>query len=546
MKKARQKQARRELTRCFFHKNHMLFIAALAAGIAINCSNLLFSYLIQRITDVAMGHDIAPLWRLLMITAVGIAVFFALEWLWSVVKPRFVTRAVRQYKSHVFTRLMQKSIASFQREGSAEYISALTNDIAMIERDYLPQLTSIASLAAVFFGSLAMMLYYSPLLTVAGVALSLLPMAVSVVTGSRLAVREAQVSQRNAGFVGMVKDLLSGFSVLKSFRAEGEAQRLFNQENAALEESKRARGATAQRIHMLGEGASILAQMGVFILGAYLAVTGQGVTPGVVILFGQLMNFVLSPMTELPPLLASRKAALALMDKLADNLNENVRDTGENIPKSYAIVGASGSGKSTLLSLLMGASPDYQGQIRYDGNELRGISAESLYGVISLVQQNTFIFNDTILNNVTMFRQADPDRVERALRLSGLSALIAQRGADTPCGENGSALSGGERQRVSIARALMQDAPVMLADEATAALDAQTARAVVDAILDIEGLTRVIVTHRMDARLMRRYDEILVLHGGTICEHGTFDALMARRGMLYSLYTVSQADEKPA
>lgn len=184
MKKARQKQARQELTRCFFHKNHMLFIAALAVGIAINCSNLLFSYLIQRITDVAMGHDITPLWRLLMITAVGIAAFFALEWLWSVVKPRFVTRAVRQYKSHVFTRLMQKSIASFQREGSAEYNSALTNDIAMIERDYLPQLTSIASLAAVFFGSLAMMLYYSPLLTVAGVALSLLPMAVSVVTAA--------------------------------------------------------------------------------------------------------------------------------------------------------------------------------------------------------------------------------------------------------------------------------------------------------------------------------------------------------------------------
>ena len=492
------------------------------------------------------------------------------------VRPRFITRAVRQYKSHVFTRLSQKSIASFQREDSAEYISALTNDIAVLERDYLPQLTGIASLAAVFFGSLAMMLYYSPLLTVAGAALSLLPMVVSVLTGSRLAARETQVSQRNAGFVGTVKDLLSGFSVLKSFRAEGEAQRLFNQENAALEESKRARGATAQRIHMLGEGASILAQMGVFILGAYLAVTGQGVTPGVVILFVQLMNFVLSPMTELPPLLASRRAALALMDKLAASLNENVRDTGESIPprltqgidvqnltfaypdcapvlrnvnfrlehgKSYAIVGGSGSGKSTLLSLLMGASPDYQGQICYDGHELRGVSAESLYGVISLVQQNTFIFNDTILNNVTMFRQADPARVERALRLSGLSALIARRGADTPCGENGSALPGGERQRISIARALMQDTPVMLADEATASLDAQTACAVADAILDIEGLTRVIVTHRMDARLMRRYDEILVLHGGEICEHGTFDDLMARRGMLYSLYTVGQTDK---
>ena len=97
----------------------------------------------------------------------------------------------------------------------------------------------------------------------------------------------------------------------------------------ALEESKRARGATAQRIHMLGEGASILAQMGVFILGAYLAVTGQGVTPGVVILFVQLMNFVLSPVTELPPLLASRKAALALMD-------EARRQTGLRFPADEA------------------------------------------------------------------------------------------------------------------------------------------------------------------------------------------------------------------
>ena len=203
MKKARQKQARRELTRCFFHKNHILFLPALAVGFPKNCSNLLFSFLIQLTADVAMGHDIAPLGRLRLITAVGIAVFFALEWLWSVVKPRFVTRAVRQYKSHVFTRLMQKSIASFQREGSAEYISALTNDIAMIERDYLPQLTSIASLAAVFFGSLAMMLYYSPLLTVAGVALSLLPMAVSVGSGSRPAGRGGPVSQRKARLVGM-------------------------------------------------------------------------------------------------------------------------------------------------------------------------------------------------------------------------------------------------------------------------------------------------------------------------------------------------------
>ena len=207
--------------------------------------------------------------------------------------------------------------------------------------------------------------------------------------------------------------------------------------------------------------------------------------------------------------------------------------------KSYAIVGTSGSGKSTLVNLLMGSSNDYQGSIRFDQRELRTIAAESLYGLVSVVQQNVFIFDDTIRNNITMFRHFDEMLVQQATEKAGLTPLLAERGEDYICGEGGSGLSGGERQRISIARCLLRQTPVLLIDEATAALDAATAYSVSAAILAIEGLTRIVVTHRLEEPLLRKYDEILVLKNGEICERGSFDALMARREQFYSLFNVA-------
>ena len=385
---------------------------------------------------------------------------------------------------------------------------------------------------------------------------------------------ETEVSRQNESFVAMTKDLLSGFSVVKSFKAEAEVVARFCRRNEELEETKGRRRRMEEVITMLGTGAGIVAQLGVFLFGAYLAVTKQGVTPGVVIVFLPLMSFVVDPIGSVPPILANRRAAVALIDKLADAVGKNVRESGEQMDpvlrdgitidhltygyhesapvlndvsvrfeagKSYAIVGTSGSGKSTLVNLLMGSSNDYQGSIRFDQRELRSIAAESLYGLVSVVQQNVFIFDDTIRNNITMFRHFDEKLVQQATEKAGLTPLLAERGEDYICGENGSGLSGGERQRISIARCLLRQTPVLLIDEATAALDAATAYSVSAAILAIEGLTRIVVTHRLEEPLLRKYDEILVLKNSEICERGSFDALMARREQFYSLFNVANA-----
>ena len=288
-------------------------------------------------------------------------------------------------------------------------------------------------------------------------------------------------------------------------------------------------------INAMGELAGIIAQFGVFFAGAWMAMTGRGASAGMIIAFVQMMNYVINPIAIIPSILAQRKAAFALIDNLASALNQNIRDEGTHIPstlstgirmdnvsfsydgeknalenisthfevgKSYAIVGSSGSGKSTLLNLLMAGYSNYEGAIHFDDNELRNISSESLYELVSLIQQNVFVFNNTVRDNVTMFHPFDDEAVEKALTLSGLNEFIDRRGTDALCGENGCHLSGGEKQRISIARSLLRKSSVLLMDEATAALDTQTAFRVISSILDLEGLTRIVVTHALDESLL--------------------------------------------
>jgi ABC-type multidrug transport system fused ATPase/permease subunit len=157
---------------------------------------------------------------------------------------------------------------------------------------------------------------------------------------------------------------------------------------------------------------------------------------------------------------------------------------------------------------------------------------------MSLIGQNVFLFDSTIRENISMFRDFPNEAVAEAAERSGLAAVITAKGEDYRCGENGVGLSGGERQRISIARSLLRGTPVLMMDEATAALDNHTAFEVTDAILKLDGLTRIVVTHRLEEQLLRQYDSILVLRDGRITEQGSYAELMEKNGYFYSLYHV--------
>ena len=340
-----------------------------------------------------------------------------------------------------------------------------------------------------------------------------------------------------------------------------------------MEQNKYSRFRVLSMVGVIGGLTGIMAQLGVFLAGAYLAVSGYNITAGVVLAFVNLMNNVLGPIGRLPGLFASRKAALGLVDKLSTALAANTQMEGkeelmdlkegirlENVTfgyeegkdvlkgvdayfeagKSYAIVGGSGSGKSTLLNLLMAGNTEYNGKIQFDKTELKDANVDSLYEMTSMIQQNVFVFDASIRDNVTMFRDFSKEELDNAISRAHLSGLLTSRGDDYRCGENGKGLSGGEKQRISIARSLLRKSSVLLVDEATAALDADTAFHVTQDILDLSGVTRIVVTHSLEEALLKRYDGIMVLRNGRIEESGTFDDLMAQNGYFHALYTVAQ------
>ena len=570
----KHKPLARQLTAQFFRGNIPMFALAVFAALTGGTLNLIVTWLMQQLIDAASGLPGAlPLRQLAWITGGFILLCAALMLLKYASEPRFIEKAMRQYKDFAFQKLTEKSISSFRAESTAAYLSALTNDAASIEADDLSQLLSVIMKAVTFFAALAMMLWYSPLKTAIAAGVPVLPLVAALLTGGPLQAAEKRVSDRNRDFTAALSDCLGGFSVVKTFRAEKEIFRLFAESNRALEQEKFSRRRVKALVGMIGATTGIIAQLGVFLAGAYLALSGKGLTAGAVILFVNLMNFMIEPVAELPGLLAARKAARGLIDKLADALEqdeaqpdgvhitplarelrfENVRFSydGETeilrgvsarfeAGKAYAIVGASGSGKSTLLNLLTSPGTAYDGSILLDGTELRTIAPESLYETVSLIQQNVFVFNASIRDNITMFRSFPSEELAQAVRRAQLESLLADRGEGYLCGENGSGLSGGEKQRISIARSLLKHASVLLADEATAALDAQTAHQVTDDILSLTGVTRIVVTHTLEQAALRQYDGILVLKDGRIAETGSFDELMERKGYFYALYTVSQ------
>lgn len=558
----------------FYKENTASFAIALIETLIGAAVSLLISWIIQQLIDLISGYDTGySLKEILIVTLISILIIVVQGLAAYSSRPKFISKGISQYKEYVYGEITKKNISAFSGENTSSYVSMLTNDISTIEKGYLENTFTMLGATLTFIGAIAMMIWYSPMLTLASILLSLCPLIASILTGNSVAKAEKRVSDKNECYTATMRDSLSGFSVIKSFKAEAQMIKIFKSNVSDLATAQCKKRKMEILVETFAMIAGVAAQLGVFIIGAYLALTGKGVTAGTTILFVQLMNYVLSPIGIIPTCLAKRSAAKALIQKMAEALKDNVRDEekGENIKlrrgiaiknltfgyeadkpalknvtynfevgKKYAIVGASGSGKSTLLNLLMASHQNYDGTIHYDNTELRNIQSDNLYEIDSIIEQNVFVFNATIKDNITMFRDFPKSEVDEAIRLSGLSRIINEKGEDYLCGENGNGLSGGEKQRISIARSLLKKSQVLLVDEATSSLDAETAYRVSSTILGLNGVMGIVVTHSLDEGLLRQYDGIITLKNGSIVEAGTFDKLIRDKGYFYSLFTISQ------
>ena len=552
--------------------NILNFIFLTFASLFETAAMIILSLMLERVLAIATTDNLQDLYHQGVIFIILGASFIIVYLLYMYIKPRFRKRAMMQYKNNIYNNLLKKNITDFNKHETSTYISSLTNDVNYIEENYIFSIFSLITQITLFITTIVVMLIYNPILSLVAIGLGLLPLIVALIVGGKLMTYEEKISNENASFMHFLKDNLIGFSTIKVFKAEKRMKELFNQNNNSLENQKAKKVKTTVLMEFLQTLTSIIAQYGVFFIGAYLCIKEKTLTPSVILLFVQLMNYVMSPLAQIPSLISKRNACIPLFKKIENIINEKEEDNTNkeqasfnnnitvsdlhfsyddkvilngvnytfNKNKSYAIVGTSGSGKTTLINLLLGRNNSYQGSINYDNKELNELSIDSIYEISSFVEQNVFIFDDTIINNITMYSKVDEDLLNKAINQSGLKQLIDEKGIDYRCGENGNNLSGGEKQRISIARALIKKAQILLMDEATSALDNETSYEITNNVLDLENTTKIMITHRLEENILKRFDEIIVLKNGLIVENGNFETLIDNNGLFKSLYELSK------
>ena len=567
------KKLNKELYRTPFSVGKKWFLISMISMVILSAYNLIISWLLQKIIDLAAGIDKTPFYQLALVSLLSFLVFIVFYFIFRYAHPKFLQTLSTSYKDLLFAKILRNNSRMVSEIGSGQFLSKLSNDLKSIEENYFDFYITLIDIGISFVGAIVLMLLYSPVLTMVAIALSILPLLVSIPASKEITKTEKNLSKENAGFMEFMRDTLSGYSVIKSFQAESELESRFHEENVKIEKAKFLRRFAEENINLLSTAASVVMRLGVFLFGAWLSLSNSHVTPGIVLVFLQLLTFIITPIEKIPSLFANRKAARSLIaqteelfyekpdeqEKLeintlksaieVQNLSFSYENTEKALQavsltfhagKKYAIVGASGSGKSTLFKLLTKYSSDYDGNILFDGIDLRNITYSSLSQIISVVQQNVFVFHDSIYNNICLYKSIPEEKIDYVIQKSGLSSLIQQKGKNFSCGANGNKLSGGEKQRISIARALLRNTSILLMDEASSALDEKTVDEIMHSILDMPDTTSLVITHRLNSTLLKKYDGICVLHHGKIIEFGPFDELMKNKGLLYSLVLLSQ------
>ena len=532
---------------------------------------IIISLMLERIMAIATSKDLDALYEHGLVFLVLLATTIVLYTLVIYLKPKYQKKALIQYKNNIYSHILDKNIASFNKHNTSTYISALTNDVKKIEEDYLFSAFDLITNIALLVSTIVVMLIYSPVLTLSGILLSLLPFVGAIIVGGKLSFHEREISDQNASFMHFIKDNLIGFSTVKVLKAERKIKELFDKNNSILETKKANKTKTLELIGMVQTILSLISQFGVFFIGAYISIKTNEIAPSVILLFVQLMNYIISPLMSIPTTLSKRLACKPIFSKISEIIKvENSAHQGKNIDditkisisnlmfmyddkvvlnnvnynfeknKSYAIVGPSGSGKTTLVNLLLGKYNNYLGNIYYNDIELKEITIDSLFEVSSFVEQNVFVFDDSIINNITMYSNVDEELLKKTIKKSGLSKLIEEKGKDYRCGENGCNLSGGEKQRISIARALVKRAQLLLLDEATSALDNETSQSITYNLLGIDNTIKIMITHRLDEELLKKFDKILVMKNGEIVENGSYDELIKNNSTFKSLVEISK------
>ena len=535
-------------------------------------ASICFDFLMGFIVDIFASGD-SDKFLIITISSISlIIVMFLTEYIDGLVMSSYIKNTVNYLRTDIFSKIINKDIKDFSLDNSGKYISILYNDLKIIEDNFFNNLFQVISCFISFIISLVVLFSISPtiviFISIFGVLGFIIPNALS----KKLVIQKNEYSQNLEQVTSITKDLFSGFEVIKGFNISNKINEIFKTASTNVETSKKKYSILEGIIRGFSLSFSVTIYLGVLLLGGYLMYK-KSITVGTAIIIIQLSTHIVGPV-KLSISLINQIRSVAMIAYKIEEILEDTHDDFENIKlenfsksicienlnfsyteerkaldninltfdknKKYAIVGESGSGKSTLIKLLMRYYNDYDGKILIDNSNLKNIYSCDLYKNMSMIQQNIFMFDDSIKENIRLYSNHDDKDILDACKRSGLDKLLNKlpNGINSLVGENGNKLSGGEKQRIAIARALINNTQILILDESTSALDNETAYNLENSLLNLENLTLITVTHKLIKNILNRYDEIIVMKNGKIIEKGNFEDLINIKGYFYSLYTI--------
>ena len=457
--------------------------------------------------------------------------------------------AVEQVRQRILEQVLYRTVAQYNAEGDAAYLSLLTTDLRTLYDDYYMSLFSIVFWGGIMLCALAMYLYISPVMLLAILLVTIPPLVLPRRMNERLKATRDAFSLQMAGYTQQLKELLGGFELIRSFLRE-DAYAALHQK--AARKARESELDYQQSLNAMVTNTSLISNLifpVVMLVGLFLAFDGR-LTMGTVSTAASMANFVITPCHQIAQCWAKVKSSQGIRQRLEaamaepqaaeqgepighiDSIQcETVRfaypNTAEPVLKDasltvdaaqkVALVGESGCGKSTLAKLLFQYYPDYSGDILFNGRQVRTLDRTALYRRVGYIAQTAYLFHDTIRNNICLHEDFPDEQLAHAIAAAGLTDWVASLpdGLDTVISENGKNLSGGQRQRIGIARLALRSYDLIIADEITASLDPDTSQQVMENLIAMPCMV-VAITHDVTGSFMHQFHKVYRVEHGVV------------------------------
>ncbi len=542
----------------------MFIYISLEIGVA-----MFFGYVI----DSASGAINMQFSKVMIYTFALLITESVFKWIYEVMSYKFVAKMSLDTKIYIFNNLIKQDIESFYNNDVGDKISILTNDINTIEIEYFRTFLNLVKSGFLFLFAFGTIFYVSYQMTIALMILSIISFVFGNIPMKNLKTFKEKFSNSQSEYTARTSEYFNGYETIKVFGLEKFISKVFYNNSKNVYDKGLAYQKRYSLVTMISYFFGGFTFLGGFVCGGYLAYRGF-ITLGQMIVCVQLTNHIVNPLMFAIESYGKFKSVDKILNKIENTLisEENVETTEikdfnnkisledvsfkyddkkvlENISfdfekgKKYALVGLSGSGKSTLMKLISKRIKANEGKICIDGTDLDEISRNSIINLISTINQNVFLFKGSIYDNITLFsKDYSEEKVKDVILKAELGKYLDRLYDKELISENANNLSGGEKQRISIARSLIKDTKIILADEILSSLDNEIAFSIEKGLLELENITLISVTHRLIKENLKQYDKILVLKDGKIEEKGNFEELMSFDSYFKKLYTISEVE----